>query len=54
MLDVVTEKPGSLQDSASDDEKFDSDSEMMMIKFKILLLSFVGRYRHIVRRNGHL
>jgi hypothetical protein len=29
MLDVVTEKPGSLQDSASDDEKFDSDSEMM-------------------------
>jgi hypothetical protein len=27
--DVVTEKPGSLQDSASHDEKVDSDSEMM-------------------------
>jgi hypothetical protein len=27
--DVVTEKPGSLQDSASNGEKFDSDSEMM-------------------------
>jgi hypothetical protein len=36
--DVVTEKPGNLQDSASDDEKFDSDSEMMEVKFKILLL----------------
>jgi hypothetical protein len=27
--DVVTETPESLQDSASEDEKFDSNSEMM-------------------------